>query len=134
MKKGAACRPARAVIREGGVRQEWHRLREEERTVQGSGIGTVIRWEKRAIINYTRCRTGKGNLRVESTLCRGCGRFEETGAHVALVCLENEKLGRHFGSWEQADDPNQVFKTIHKGDKMVTVDLAETFFGSLWDI
>lgn len=26
------------------------------------GTGRVVRWNGRALINYTRCRTGKGNL------------------------------------------------------------------------
>lgn len=31
-------------------------------------------------------------------------RGGDGGSH-ALVCMENEGLGRHFGSWEQVDDP-----------------------------
>ena len=29
----------------------------------------------------------------------------KTGADVALVCIEQEKWGRHFGNWKQADGP-----------------------------
>lgn len=34
----------------------------------------------------------------------------EFEAHRALVCIEKEKLGRHFGSWEQIADPEWVFR------------------------
>ena len=39
-----------------------------------------------------------------------CANVEEIGAHLALVCIENERLERHFGSWEQIDDPKRVLK------------------------
>ena len=35
---------------------------EEERKVEGTGKGRVIGWGRMAMVNYTRCRTGKGNL------------------------------------------------------------------------
>ena len=50
------------VITEGGLRQEWKRSRAEERKVKGSGVGRVVRWNRKARVNYVHCRTGKGNL------------------------------------------------------------------------
>lgn len=46
--------------------------------------------------------------------------------------------GRRFGSWEQADDPDRVFRKKKIVDefgkeKVVTVDLAESFFAELGD-
>ena len=50
------------------------------------------------------------DLEVKDDACRECGLAEETGAHIVLICqeLENVGLGRRFGSWKQADDPNRV--------------------------
>lgn len=81
-------------------------------------MGSITRWKsRRAVVNYMRCRTGKGNMRIwqkildpnlEDDQCRECGLAEETGTHIALVCREMEGLGiagRRFGSWEvQVDD------------------------------
>ena len=57
-----------------------------------------------------------------------CGNAEEAGAQVTIVCVENGKLGRHFGSWEQIDDTRRVFRKVQEEDRVLTVDLAETFF------
>jgi len=40
------------VITEGGLRQEWKRRRAEERKVKGMGMGRVIRWNRKARVNY----------------------------------------------------------------------------------
>ena len=91
-------------------------------------MGRVVGWNRRAQANYTRYRTGKGNLLrwkktldpgPEDTSCRRCGRAEETRTHVALTCSENEELGRRFGSWEQVGDPERVFRKVKKGDQVV---------------
>ena len=65
----------------------------------------------------------------------------EMGAHIALVCRELEYfgVGRRFGSWEQADDPNRVIRKREEVDefrreKVTTVDLTESFFAELGDI
>ena len=72
-------------------------------------MGRVIGWDRKALVSYKRCRTSKGNLLrwkkrldpgLEDVTYRICGEAEETGAHVGLVCFENEGLGRRFGSWE----------------------------------
>jgi len=52
------------VITEGGLRQEWKRRRAEERKVKGTGMGRVVRWNRKARVNYVHCRTGKGNLQA----------------------------------------------------------------------
>lgn len=73
------------------------------------------------LVNYTMCRTGIGNLLrwktvldpgLEDTSYRGCGGAEEAGTHTALICSENGELGRRFGSWGQADDPERVFRQV----------------------
>ena len=52
------------VITEGGLRQDWERRRAEERKVKGTGMGRVVRWNRKARVNYVHCRTGKGNLQA----------------------------------------------------------------------
>lgn len=91
---------------------------EKERNVSGTGVGRAVGWNKRALVDYTRCRAGKGNLLswkkilnpgLEDVMCRRCGK---SGAHVALVYIEGEKLGGRFRSWEQADDPKRVLRKV----------------------
>ncbi|KAF8416436.1 hypothetical protein EV426DRAFT_705895 [Tirmania nivea] len=94
-----------------------------ERRVRGFGIGRVIGWERRAVVNYTRCRSGKGNFATWRQIlgegdgdvsCKSCRRYDETGHHVALVCGE------------------ELIRRRAKVDgRTVTVDLAETFFARL---
>jgi len=70
-------------------------MQEEERKVKGA---VVERWNRRARVNSVHCRTGKGNLqawwkKIHDTVdpeCRRCGRYAETGKHVALVCTHGE--------------------------------------------
>ena len=149
-KEGAESTPAHGMVAEGGLKQEWKRLREAERRVKGCGMGRVTVWKKRkAVINYTRCGMGKGNMLrwqkildsdLEDDRCRECGLAEETGAHIALICREIEEvgLGRRFGSWEQADDPERVMRKQKEADefgkeKVITIDLTESFFAELGD-
>ncbi|KAF8424974.1 hypothetical protein EV426DRAFT_701239 [Tirmania nivea] len=63
--------------------------------------------------------------------CRACGRYDETGHHLALVCGDGEWLGRRFGSWEDADNPSLIRWREQVDGKSVTVDLAEAFFARL---
>ncbi|KAF8424210.1 hypothetical protein EV426DRAFT_717190 [Tirmania nivea] len=87
------------------------------------------------VFNFTRYRTGKGNLQYY--LGRKCWTLywnlpgAETVGPVRKQALmlfwhalkESSKLGRRFGSWEEMDDLRRV-----------TVDLAETFFGKIGSI
>ena len=52
------------VITEGGLKQEWKKRRAEERKVKGTGMGRVVKWNRKARVNYVHCRTGKGNLQA----------------------------------------------------------------------
>lgn len=62
-KEGLETSPEQPVVIEGGLRQEWKRMREAERKVKGCGMERVTGWKKRkAVVNYTRCRTGKENM------------------------------------------------------------------------
>ena len=61
-KEGAERRPETPKITEGGVRQSWKEKRRKERKVKGCGERRAIRWNRKALHNYTQCRTGKGNL------------------------------------------------------------------------
>jgi len=87
-------------ITEGGLKQAWKRMREEERRVKGAGMGRVVKWNWKARVAYVQCRTGKGNLqgwrhkigKPDNPECRKCRRYAETGKHVALVCCN----GRRF--------------------------------------
>ena len=56
-KKGAADNPAVTWITEGGLRQSWNERRYNERKVKGTGMGRVTRWNRKAMVNYTQCRT-----------------------------------------------------------------------------
>ncbi|KAF8421844.1 hypothetical protein EV426DRAFT_718542 [Tirmania nivea] len=100
----------------------------------------VVEWRRKPVVNYTRCRTNKGDfakwLQVldtgrEGVSCRYCGKYEESGFHVALVCMEGESLGRRFGNWEEVDDPARVRRKVMIEGKAQVVDLAESFFGRL---
>ena len=47
------------MVTEGWLRQEWKRMGEGR---EGTSYwnGRVVRWNSKAIVDYTRCRTGKG--------------------------------------------------------------------------
>ena len=87
-------------------------MREEERSVKGTGMGRVVEWNRKARVAYTQCRTGKGNLKAcrdkigkaDNPECRKCGKYTETDKHVALVCTHVEHIGRNWGTWEDMDD------------------------------
>jgi len=74
------------MVTEGGLKQGWKKMREERR-VKGTGMGRVIRWNRKAHINYVHCRTGKGNLQawrnvIDDTVdpkCRKCGMWRQAG-------------------------------------------------------
>jgi len=84
-------------------------------------MGRVVRWSRKARVNYVHCRTGKGNLQAwrhildEDTpdQCRKCGRYAATGKHVALVCIHGEDIGRRWGTWEQMDEPERWSTDTH---------------------
>lgn len=63
--------------------------------------------------------------------CRNCGRYAETGRHVALVCTHGEDVGRRWGRWEDMDERGRWAKKVKDGDGEYTVDLVETFFSNL---
>src|SRR5205807_985897 len=122
---------------EGGVKQAWERKRKADREVTGTGRGRTLKWNRKALLNYTQCRTGKGRLGMwrytldpwEDPTCReeGCDALE-TGKHVALSCISGEWLGRRWSSWEQADNREVWRRKEKKGDKEVVIDLVEGFF------
>jgi len=119
------------VITERGLRQEWKRRRAEERKVKGTGMGRVVRRNRKARVN---CRTRKGNLQAwrhildEDTpdQCRKCGRYAETGKHVGLVYIYSEDIGWKWDTWEQMDEPERWRKWV-KDDGDYELDLVETF-------
>ncbi|KAF8418709.1 hypothetical protein EV426DRAFT_311223 [Tirmania nivea] len=98
--------PEAPQITEGGLRQEWKRLREAERKVAGTGGGRVVRWGRKARVNYVHCRTGKWNLqswraKLDDTVdptCRSFRRHVETGKHVALSVLVGKRLAGDGGT------------------------------------
>jgi len=127
------------VITEGGLRQEWERRRAEERKVKGTGIGRAVRWGRKARVDYVHCRTGKGNLQAWRHVldeytpdrCRKCGRYAETGKHVALVCIHGEDIGRRWKTWDQMVEPERWRKRVKDPDEVYELDLVETFFTNL---
>jgi len=120
------------IITEGGLRQKWKWRRAEERKVMWTGVGRVLRWNRKARVNYVHCRTGKGNLQAWHVLdkdildqCRKCGRYAETGKHVALVYIHGEDIGRRWGTW---GEPERWRKKVKDPDGECEVDLMEAFF------
>jgi len=114
-------------------------MREEERRVKGAGMGRVVKWNRKARVAYVQCRTGKGNLqawrhkigKAENPECRKCGRYAETGKHVALVCTHGEDVGRRWSTWEDMDDRARWARKEKDGEGFYTVDLVETFFSKI---
>jgi len=137
-KEGAEKTPNTTRITEGGLKQVWAKKRKAERCVKGTGSGRVLKWNRKALLNYTQCRTGKGRLGWwrytldpwEDPMCRVCFNLE-TGRHVALVCTAGEWLGRRWSSWKQADDRKVWMRKRKDGDKEVVIDLVEDFFTRL---
>jgi len=88
----------RTAITEGGLDQVWTRKRKAEREVKGGGVGRTLRWNRKALLNYTQCKTSKEKLGVwrhtldpwGGPLCRECGFELETSKYVALVCNARE--------------------------------------------
>ena len=123
-------------ITEGGLKQPWKKMREEERRVKGTGMGRVVRWNGKARVAYVQCRTGKGNLqawrhkigKADDPECRKCGRYAETGKHVALVSTHGEDIGRRWGIREDMDDRARWAKKEKDEKGFYTVNLVETFF------
>ena len=131
--------PKDPQITEGGLKQAWKRMREEERRVKGAGMGRVVKWNRKARVAYVQCRTGKGNLqtcrhkigKADNSECRKCGRYAETGKHVALVCTHGEDIGRRWSTWEDMDDRARWARKEKDGEGFYTVDLVETFFSKI---
>jgi len=131
--------PEDPQITEGGLKQMWKRMREEERRVKGTGMGRVVKWNRKARVAYVQCRTGKGNLqawcykvgKTDDPECRKCGRYAETGKHVALVCTHGEDIGRRWSTWEDMDDRARWARKEKDEKGFYTVDLVETFFSKI---
>jgi len=60
-KKATKLYPKDPQITEGGLKQAWRKMREEERRVKEAGMGRVVKWNRKARVAYVQCRTGKGN-------------------------------------------------------------------------
>jgi len=90
--------PNEIWITEEVVKQARVIKRKVERCVRGKGIRRVLKWNRKALYSYTRCRTGKGRLGwwgyildqwEEDPICKECHNLK-TGHHVALVCTAGE--------------------------------------------
>ncbi|KAF8419560.1 hypothetical protein EV426DRAFT_719904 [Tirmania nivea] len=79
------------VITEGGVRQWYKEKRTGERSVKGFGMGRVVKWHRKAVVNYTRCRSGKGDFAVWKQIL---------GKHDGDISCRGRGVGtqRRFGS------------------------------------
>ena len=114
-KAGAeSANPKDPVITEGGLQQEWKKLRKQEREVRGMGMGRIVKWKRRARINYVQCRTGKGKLqswRARRPDMPKCGRDVEIGKHIALVCTRggDRKKVEHMGryGWREVAEESE---------------------------
>ena len=93
--------PAFPVITEGGLKEAWKKMREEERFVKGTGEGRVVKWERKGRLCYVHCRTNKGNPQswrhkwdnTKDPACRFCCKETVTRKHVALICPYREEIG-----------------------------------------
>jgi len=131
--------PEDPQITEGGLKQAWRKMREKERRVKRAGMGRVVRWNRKARVTYIQCRTRKGNLqawrhkigKTEDPECRKCGRYAETGRHIALLCTHGEDIGWRWSTWEDMDDRARWAKKEKDEKGFYTVDLVETFFSKI---
>jgi len=127
--------PEDPQITEGGLKQAWKRMREEERSVKGAEMGRVVKCNRSARVAYVQCGTGKGHLqawrnkmgKTDNSECRKCGRYAETGKHVALVCTHVEDIAWRWSTWEDMDDRARWAKKEKDEKGFYTLDLGETF-------
>ena len=99
-------------------------------------MGRVVEWNRKARVIYVQCCTGKGNLQAwrhkigksDDPECRKCGRYAETGKHVALVCMHGKDIRRGWGTWEDMDERARWARKEKVEEGFYTVDLVETFF------
>ena len=126
-------------ITEGGLKQAWRKMREEERRVKGAGMGRVVRWNRKARVAYVQCHTGKGNLqawrhkngKADDSECRKCGRYAETDKHVVLVCTHGEDIGRRWSTWKDMDHRARWARKEENEEGFYTSDLVEMFFSKI---
>ena len=138
-KRASSLTPEVSRITEGDIKQEWRRKRTEERRRSDTVQGRAIKWNRKALRNYTHCRTGKGRLGRwrnmldpwEDSNCRFCDEGQETGSHIAISCPEGEWLGRRWSTWEQMAESDRWRRKETEGDREITIDLVEDFFASL---
>ena len=121
------------------MKQAWKKKREEKRRVKGAAMGRLVKWNRKARVMYVQRRTGKGNLQAwrhkigqgDDPECRKCGRYAETGKHLALVCTHREQRGRRWGTWEDMDDRARWAGKEKDAGGFYRVDLVETFFSNI---
>jgi len=126
------------------LQQVWKRKREEERKVEGAGVGGVDRWNRECRVNYVQCRTSKGNLQSwrnklnDSQIqyytvgpeCRKCGKYVETGRHVALSVRVGGRWGGG-GMMGDMDERGRWMQKVKDPDGDYVAELVETFFANL---
>jgi len=121
------------VITERGLRQGVGEEKSGGEENQGAGMGRVVKWNRKARVNYVHCHTGKGNLQawrhvLTSDQYRKCGRYAETGKHVAwtvyMAGISEEGGGR-------GDEKERWMRKAKDPDGNYVVDLVETFFTDL---
>jgi len=84
--------------------------------VRGTGMGRVVRWNRKARVNYVHCRTGKGNLQAWGHVLddsigqehQKCGGYAEMQAR----CLCLYTVGRRWGTWEDMDEREMWMKRV----------------------
>jgi len=102
-------------------------------------MGRVVRWNRKARVTYVQSCTGKGNLqawrhkigKIDNPECQMCGKYAETGRHIALVCTHGEDVGRRWSTWEDMDDRARWARKEKDEESLYTVDLVETFFSKI---
>ena len=86
-------------VTEGGVRAMWKDIRSRERAKVGLGARMVVRWNRRAVLRYTKLQVATEDVKewrrwlgAEETMCRLYEMEQETGFHLLFGCGESSEL------------------------------------------
>ena len=124
---------------EDGVRAYWRDVVAGEKKCVGFGLGSVVRWRRRAAYRYVQARSERGDLGAWreklgrlGVVCRLCGKVRETGHHLTFEC-EGASVARGWGwnGWDELDVKGMWGYVAEEEDGVVRGgDKVEDFF--LW--
>ena len=107
-KNGGGIQPKTTWITQGGLKVAWMEKRRRGGELPEPEKGKVVKWNRKDLLNYTQCGTGKGRLGWRRStrepwndpiyLTKDCHELE-TGNHVALQCVAGEWSGQKWSTW-----------------------------------